>query len=157
VTDIVTALSLHAPQQCVGLTRSGRQCQNRLNVSPESGLCVAHDPARAAEVLAIRQKGAKASNAKRSTARIPPAKDAPQMPESLEDIARVQAWVAHQTYTGGMDARTSEATTKALRNQQLILEKRDLERRLKDLLRVVSDLKKCPSCAAKWNAAASEA
>jgi len=67
---------------------------------------------------------------------------APPEPKSLEDLAKLAGWVARQTFTMQMDARTSEATTKALRNAQLIYEKRDLEQRLKAALKELAELRK---------------
>lgn len=119
--------------QCQATAKGGARCRSTIGVSAD-GYCLHHDEKRKAIAADVCVRGGKASRRGAGTiksVRIP--LGSPAAPTSLAEIAAVQSWVAFQTYSGKMDARTSEATTKALRNQQLVLQKLETEDRVTEL------------------------
>jgi hypothetical protein len=60
----------------------------------------------------------------------------------MDELVELQAFVLEQTRTKAMDARTSEALTKGIRNQQIMIEKRDLQREIQELRKELADAKR---------------
>ena len=139
-------MSAQEKVRCRATKLDGTPCRFFLNLSAD-GLCPTHDPARKTDVAAMWKKGGQASQvvAKRRRQELRDEGirlDVPERPTSLAELGEVQSWVAFETYSGRMDARTSEATTKALRNQQLIYEKRDLLDQVQKLRKQLAEVQK---------------
>lgn len=125
-----------------GRTKSGANCRTSLNLGA-SGLCLQHDPARAAERQAVHAAGGKATAARKRERRAAAGpRDIPAAPKSLDDAVRISAWITHATLQGEIDVRVSEAATKAIRQFQLCVEKRELVQRLKEAQAELDALKK---------------
>lgn len=118
--------------RCCGTTAKGAPCGSFLNLS-ESGFCLMHDPERAGERAAMRSAGGAAAKvAKTKSKAADPATTPPRM-KSLADAVSVASWIADAVLRGDIDARTSEAATKAVRQFQLGEEKASLLKRISAL------------------------
>ncbi len=116
-----------------GVTRAGSPCRCRLNLSPASGLCVQHDPERVEAAQALRVAGGAASGKRAQAEKAALPEGMPGTPKTLDDAARLAAWISNAILTQQIDARTGEAATKAVRQFQLCEKERGLERKVKDL------------------------
>lgn len=106
-----------------------------------------HDPERAAARGEMREKGVAVRRENKGKRNSP--SNVPDAPKNLEDAARIASWLTKATYIGDIDARTSEATTKALRNFQLIVEKRDLLRQIEQLRAALKEAKQSQAAAVR--------
>jgi hypothetical protein len=122
----------NAPR-CGFVKADGQPCRVTMGLSPITGHCIAHDLARRDEWTARRSAGGRASNEarKRERRRLPARM--PPRPETLADAVKYAAWLVWAVNVGEIDARTCEASTKALRQFQLGEEKRALEEKIKQL------------------------
>lgn len=119
-----------------GISRNGAPCRVGINLSPINGLCIQHDPNRAEEAAAMQKAGGAKRNEiyRRAKQGIPSEpKDIPKAPKTLKDAVRLSAWITRATLDGSIEVRVSAAATKALRQFQLSVEKRDLEKRIEEL------------------------
>lgn len=134
---------------CRGVTKAGEPCKSTMNLSAD-GLCLNHDPERREAARAVHAAGGRARGAKRREARaIETPNDTPSRPKNLEDATAYFSWLVDAGATGRLDARTVHECAFALKGFQSAAEKRDLERKLKEYVKLVKTLKACPTCAAK--------
>ena len=119
-------------QQCTGTNRkTGEPCKStRVN---SEGLCLSHDPSRAAARIESGRKGGSA------TWKVPVGK--PKAMTSLQDCIVWSSWVADQVACKRMDPRAAREIVNAIRQFQSGIEKRDLERQAAELKRQVKELK----------------
>ena len=129
--DTATASAESGPRRCGdagGVTKAGTPCRVRLNLSPTTGLCLAHDPERTEAWRAVRAAGghatARSEFVRRAASGEP--STAAKLLETLSGLVRMEASIIARTFAGQLDARTSEALTRAVREQRQNLEKRDL-------------------------------
>lgn len=123
-----------APAETCGYQKAGGDlCRVTIGLSPSNGRCIVHDPDRIEEAKQRRSLGGKASGESRRKARAALPADVPKAPKTLEDAATIASWITRATLIGEIDARTSEAATKAVRQFQLTIEKRELVARIKAL------------------------
>jgi hypothetical protein len=125
-----------------GVTREGSPCRSRLNLSPDTGLCLQHDPARREAARAMQSAGAiaKAEVMRRRKAALPAG--VPRAPRTLEDAERVASWITRAVLVGDIDVRVAEAATKAVRQFQLVVEKRVLQDRVRELELMLREARK---------------
>lgn len=76
----------------------------------------------------------------RANMRIP--KAVPKAPKTLDDVVTYASWVADQTALGNLDPRAAREITNALRQFQSAIEKRDVERQVKELKTQLRGMKK---------------
>ena len=107
-----------------GRTKDGTLCGIHLNLSPGSGLCLHHDPARSDEQLAVVTAGGHAAHA----ARLADPDDVPPKPETLQDATEYAAWCLHAMTCGRLGHREGRDVLYGLRCYKDLAEKRDLER-----------------------------
>ena len=125
-----------------GKTLAGALCRASLNLSPTSGLCWSHDPERAEQARAIRASGGVAAGRAKRLENAPPAGDVPNAPRTLADAEKLAAWLARAVLTGQIDSRTCESATKAVRQFQLTVEKRELQREVAGLRAQLAQIKR---------------
>jgi hypothetical protein len=127
-------------EQCRALKRDGNRCGNRMNLS-EDGRCLMHDPARADEASAVRDKGgevwAQALDALRG--KYPPPA-AP--PSTLEGVATWMEWTIVAAAAHALDDKETRSIAFALEKMRTIIRDRDLEVRFRRLQRDYETLKK---------------
>lgn len=126
--------------QCRGTTKAGAPCRSQFVGA--SGYCLTHDPEKTAEARAIRQAGGRATSKAQRALEASQPKNVPKEPKTLEDAARISAWITRATLMRHIDARTSEAATKAVRQFQLAEEKRVLVTTIKELRAELAEAKR---------------
>lgn len=129
---------------CTAVTKTGAPCRATSNLSAE-GLCMAHDPTRAAFVRAARTKGGQ----RRGHVGAPPKvrtvarEDLPcTEPDNIEDVVKLAAWVTIAVATGDIDPVTAREFNRGLTTLKLGLDKRDLARRLREAEATIKTLTK---------------
>lgn len=127
--------------RCGAPKASGETCRVSIGLSPTNGRCIVHDPDRIEEARQRRSLGGKASNEARRKARAALPENVPAAPRTLEDAGRIASWITRATLIGEIDARTSEAATKAVRQFQLTIEKKELVARIKALEAMLAQAK----------------
>ncbi len=125
-----------------GRTLKGAPCGMHLNLNPESGLCLNHDPTRQAEALEMRVAGAKARAAKLRKRKAAMPKDCPPAPKTLREAEAVASWITFAVLSGELDPKVAEAGVKSVRQFQLTIEKRTLQDRVKELERALREARK---------------
>jgi hypothetical protein len=66
----------------------------------------------------------------------------PRAPRTLEDAERVASWITRAVLVGDIDVRVAEAATKAVRQFQLVVEKRVLQDRVRELELMLREARK---------------
>jgi hypothetical protein len=102
-----------------------------MNLSPATGLCLMHDPARGAERQAVRSAGGAAAKVAKRQAKA--ADTVPPAPKTIEDAERFASWLTFTVCSGGIDARTAHEAAVCLREFRGASEKRIMARELKAL------------------------
>ena len=111
----------------------GTPCAQRLNLSPENGLCVGHDPLRRAEHSAMSRKGQVASAAAKRDKKYGDPADVPPQPKTLEDATEYAAWLTHAITVGRLDPKVGQGAAFCLQRFTALADKRDLVRTVKAL------------------------
>src|SRR5438046_2617632 len=115
-------------QQCSGTTRAGTPCA--AVALPGSALCLFHDPARAAQRAAGRQRGGKARS--RPAAVLPA--DTPDLPlDSVQDVVKLLGATINEVRRGRLDAKVGNTISCLSSTLLKALQDADLERRLSAL------------------------
>lgn len=121
---------------CVATKHDGTRCRMLNELNPKTGLCPYHDPEREAEVGKRRRNGG-LNGGGHGLNRIPPKvvtpEEAPPPPKSLEDCVTYASWATHAVTVGLIDPKTCREVIGAVRQVQSALEKRDLERKVREL------------------------
>jgi hypothetical protein len=125
-----------------GRTKSGAPCRQRMNLSPETGLCVFHDPGRKDELRAMVAAGGKAKGEKIRKEKAANPDFAPRAPRSLSEAATFASWLTHAIVTGEVDARVGYNAAFALKAFQSLAEKRDLQREVEKLRAELAEAQK---------------
>lgn len=133
-----------------GVTKAGAPCANFLNLSATNGLCLAHDPERAAEKKEASANGGRAGAETKRGAMVARPSEVPAAPKTLEDAVEFASWLSRAVCIGTLDARTAHEATYSLACFKAGAEKRDLQRSLKEQQKVLDKIQKCPACAARW-------
>jgi hypothetical protein len=131
---------------CGGTKKSGEPCTSTLGLSA-AGLCLNHDPERAAAAREIRAAGGRATGAAKRAAketRLTAPDDVPAAPRTLDDAVRYFAYLTHAVASGKMDARAAHEAAYSLNGFKAAVEKRDLEREIKALQKQLTELKQGP-------------
>ena len=115
-----------------GRNARGEACGSSLGLC-ESGLCRFHDPELAAEVLAMRQAGGRATAGSRRTARAALPANVPRAPETLQDAVAWSSWAMRAVAVGEIDARTGHEIGYLVNAFKAAVEKRDLQREIEEL------------------------
>lgn len=136
-------------QPCTGTKANGEPCGTTLGLSP-AGLCLSHDPERAAAAKAMRAEGGRAAAAAKRAKRATIPDDVPPVPKTLADAAKYFAWLVNAGATGRMDARTVHECSFALKGFETAVKSRDLEERVKELVKASHVTKNCPQCGPQW-------
>lgn len=110
-----------------GVNAQGEPCEQSMNLNDQNGLCLWHDPTRKEQAQDARALGGR----NRSLTRTVTIADAPSPPKTLEDAVEFSSWLAHAVLVGAIDARTAEASSKAISVFRSVAEKRDLERKVR--------------------------
>lgn len=119
--------------QCKGITAKGERCRQFLDLSAD-GLCLVHDPERADEAAAMRERGGETTrvlHAEREARTVRVDDLPPPMEMTLQGIARYQAWHIQQVAAGRLDKKLSGSLTYGLTLLKACLEKAELEDQLK--------------------------
>lgn len=115
-----------------GITKAGAPCRCSMNLSA-AGLCIVHDPERAAIRAEMRAAGGSAAAvAKRRRKAADPVK-VPRAPKTIEDAEKFASWLTHAVCIGEIDARTAHEAAVCLREFRGASEKRIMEAELKAL------------------------
>jgi len=121
---------------CQALTKAGTPCGTTVGLSA-AGVCLSHDPERAAMARELRAAGGRAAGAaareRKAALKAQFPRVVPPVPKNLEDATKYFAWLVDMGATGQMDARTVHECAFALKGFQSAAEKRDLEREIKKL------------------------
>lgn len=127
---------------CRAITKAGTRCQQFQTVD-ESGLCLWHDPARAEIATAARLRGIERSRQRTTEDREAMLAGLPPLPPlnatSLASVARYQAEIARRVATGVLDTKMGSAATYALTNLRGLVERAELQKRVKQLERQLRD------------------
>lgn len=121
-----------------GMTKAGAPCRMSVNLG-ESGLCLMHDPARAAEGEAIRALGRAANAIAHRQAKAADPKIVPRAPRTLEDAVKWSSWTMHAIANGSLDPRVGHECGYLIARFTEALNKRDLLRKIEDLERKLAD------------------
>ena len=121
-----------------GKNERGEPCGTAMNLSPTSGLCVHHDPARVDEARALYKTGAaaaaRATHLRRIERQVTTPDNMPrEEPDTLARLARWHRWVVRAVATGLVDARTAREITGSLKELRPVLVQIGLEKRVKEL------------------------
>lgn len=133
---------------CEATTKAGTPCQQK--VADHERLCIWHDPARAEEATAARRRGGRllqdGVKERRQERRLKIAEGSagprPKVGNSLPEIARWLRWVLEAGAAGELEKGEIVALTAGARVLQQVYEKRDLEKRLRQLQRQYDELKR---------------
>jgi hypothetical protein len=119
---------------CGAPTIAGGSCPTTNGLCAECGLCLSHCEHRREQVAAARLKGNQ-SNKRQERLRVVQAKDVPggKAPESLGDVIAWASWCAFAAATGLLDGITVREINRSLGTLKVGLEKRDYERRIREL------------------------
>jgi len=109
-----------------GVTKAGLPCRSALNLSPEDGLCIAHDPERVDEARAMRVAAGKATGLANRKRRAASPLVVPKPPRTLQDAVEWSSWAMHAVATGEIDARTGHEIGYLVNAFKAAVEKRDL-------------------------------
>lgn len=130
-----------------GVKADGTPCASMLGLS-DAGLCSFHDPERADAAQAMRSRGGIASAATKRRRR-EAAKDderrrkgVPKRPDNLEEASAFSSWAFHAVASGEIDGDTNRSIQYGVSVFKSTIEKRDLERRIKQLTKQVEILEK---------------
>ena len=115
-----------------GVTLAGDPCKGFLNLSVE-GLCLQHDPDRAAEGLRVVQSGGHASAVARRARLVADPEDCPPQPRTLEDATDYAAWLTHAITVGRLDPRVGQSAAFCLQRFMSLADKRDLQKQVTSL------------------------
>ena len=124
---------------CAHVKADGAHCRSVIGISPTSGLCPVHDPASRERMRRTRAKGGRAT---RKGPIVVDRADAPPAPQSLDDAVAFASWLTHAVVIGKIDARTAHESGYCLTQFTSAAKQRDLERRVKELLRQIDEMKK---------------
>jgi hypothetical protein len=128
-------------KRCGAPTKSGLPCRTWLNLGA-TGLCLKHDPDRIQQVREMNVDGAIAAADSKRRAKAGQPKNVPNAPKSLRDAVRVASWITRAVLVGEIDVRVAEAATKAVRQFQLGLEKKELQDQVEELQALLAAAKK---------------
>ncbi|HLA88892.1 MAG TPA: hypothetical protein VJL28_00490 [Gemmatimonadaceae bacterium] len=124
------------------MTKAGAPCRCVMNLSPATGLCLMHDPARVAERRAVRSAGGDASKVAKVKAKAADPATVPKAPKTIEDAERFASWLTFTVCSGGIDARTAHEAAVCLREFRGAAEKRIMEREIKALRAEIAEAKR---------------
>ncbi len=126
--------------RCRAIKPGGERCGQFSNLSA-GGLCLWHDPDRAAEALDVRRRGGTRAQEvqaeQRGTCPAPTSEI-----RTLEDVADHMAWAVRAMEVGAIDEKTGRSVVYSLDRLRATLRDKDLERQFKKLQRELAALKK---------------
>jgi hypothetical protein len=124
-------------RQCGAPTKEGGVCHQIVSVNG-TGLCVHHDPLRAAEATRMRRIGAERANRRE---RLPDDVPPPPAPTTLQGVCDWLTWVTVALARGQVDKSVATGCAYALQNLKSALALRDLEAKYAALAKRVEALK----------------
>lgn len=115
-----------------GRRSNGEPCASTLGLSA-AGLCLSHDPARAAEARDIRVKGGRAAGIANRAARATRMTGMPAPLKTIRDCVAWASWAATATATGDLDIRKAREIGLMIREFRSSFQLSELERTVRRL------------------------
>jgi hypothetical protein len=124
-----------------GVSKKGAPCSQYMNLSPTTGMCLMHDPERAAQRRETQVAGAVAKGAAMRAAKAALPEDCPPAPKTIADAEKFASWLTYSVCIGRIDARTAHEASVCLKEFRGAHEKRVLESEVRALRRELAAAK----------------